>query len=439
MSATLIEVVFILLLIGANGVFAMSELAVVSARKARLRQRAEEGDREAGRALQLADDPNRFLSTVQVGITLVGTCAGAFGGLTIAESIADALRGTPFLAPYSKTIGLAVVVLSISYFSLVLGELVPKRLAMSNPERIAAAVARPLWVLSAVGVPIVWFLSQSTEVVLRLLGVGPSPAASVTEEEVRFLLKEGTEAGVFERAEQEMVKRVLRLGDQRAGNLMTPRTDVVWIDAADSPEEVRRVVSEFPHSQYPVCEQTLDNVLGVAHVKDLLADRAARQPFDLRGVLRIPPFLYEGARGLKVLETFKKTGTRVSIVLDEYGSVRGILTPSDILVAIVGDLPTEDEVGDRPIVQRPDGSWLLDGMLDFSEFRDLFEARRPPAGEYRTIAGLVLEQLGRIPSSGDAFEWEGLRFEVVDMDDKRVDKVLVTPPTDQADSGSADS
>ena len=282
-------------------------------------------------------------------------------------------------------------------------------------------------------------MSLSTEVVLRILGVRHPPEASVTEEEIHFLLKEGTEAGVFERAEQEMVKRVFRLGDQRAGNLMTPRNDVVWIDVADSPDEVRRKVTEFPHSQFPVCEQTLDIVLGVVHVKDLLLGGFVRQPFDVRGILRVPLFIYEGTLGLRVLETFKRTGTRVAIVLNEYGSVEGLLTPIDILEAIVGDMPTESAVGDERIVQRPDGSWLLDAMLDFREFQDVFEAIKLPQGDYRTIAGLVLEQLGRIPSPGDFFEWEGLKFEVVDMDGNRVDKVLVTPPPGRNHGGNAAS
>ena len=427
MSAILIEIGFILLLIGANGLFAMSELAIVSARRPRLQMRASKGDRGAAIALELAADPNRFLSTVQVGITLVSTLAGVFGGATIAENIADRLEPFPSFAPYSETIGLVVVVAGISYLSLVLGELVPKRLAMSNPERIAAAVARPLGRLSRIGIPVVHFLSVSTEVVLRLLRIRPSEEPPITAAEVGALVKEGAAAGVFEEAEHDMVKRVFRLGDTRAVALMTPRTEVVWIDAADPPGEVRHKLTESPHSRFPVCDGTLDNVLGTVHTKDLLVHGFGGKPFDIKGLLTVPLLIYEGMPGLKVLELFKKTGTHMALVLDEYGSVVGMLTLTDILEAIVGDLPASDATPDQRAVRREDGSWLLDGMLTLDEFRDIFEGVELPDGDYETLAGFVMVQLSRIPATGDRFEWEGLSFEVVDMDGNRIDKVLVAP------------
>ena len=427
MSTVLLEVLFILLLIAANGVFAMSEMAIVASRKARLRQWADEGNRRARIALEMANDPNRFLSTVQVGITMVGTLAGVFGGATIAENIAVRLEQVPRLAPYGETIGLAVVVAGIAYFSLVFGELVPKRLALSNPERIAAIVAVPLRLLSVVGVPMIKLLSVSTEIVLRLLGIRPSTEPTVTEEEIRALVKEGAKSGVLEEVEHEMVKRVFRLGDKRASALMTPRTEVVWIDVADSPDELRRKITESPHSRFPVSDGTLDNVLGVVQVKDLLVHGFAGRPFDFKGLLIVPLFIYEGTTGLKVLEMFKNTGTHIAFVLDEYGSVEGLLTLNDILEAIVGDMPSEADADDPRAVQRPDGSWLLDGMLSIDEFDDLFEPIRLPEGDYQTLAGFVVTQMGRIPSVADSFVWGEFKFEVMDMDANRVDRLLVAP------------
>lgn len=427
MTPILAEALFVAMLIAANGAFAMSELAVISARKARLRQRAERGDHKARAALDLAEDPNRFLSTVQVGITLVSTLAGVFGGATIAESIAARLERVAALAPYAEAISLVVVVAGIAYVSLVFGELVPKRLAMSDPERFASAVAGPLRWLSAAGVPLVRLLSLSTEAVLQLLGVRPSDEPPVTQEEVNILLKEGTRAGIFAPAEQEMVRRALRLGGRRASQLMMPRNEVVWLDPSDSPEEVRRKVTGSPHSQFPVCDGSLDGVLGMVRAKDLLASGLNGRAFDIKGLLQVPFFIYEGTRGLRVLEMFRSSGRQVAIVLSEYGSVAGLLTPSDILKAIVGDLQGEAEAGDRRAVERPDGSWLVDGALAADEFLDLTEVARLPRGEFHTVAGLVLAQLGRIPAVADSFEWDGLKFEVVGMDGHRIDKVLVTP------------
>lgn len=425
MSTLLMEVLFILLLIAANGVFAMSEMAIVASRKARLRQWADEGNRRARVALEMANDPNRFLSTVQVGITMVGTLAGVFGGATIAENIAVRIEQIPRLAPYGETIGLAVVVAGITYFSLVVGELVPKRLALSHPERIASFVALPLQLLSIVGVPIIHLLSHSTEIILRMLGIRASTEPTVTEEEIRALVKEGAKTGVLEEVEHEIVKRVFRLGDKRASALMTPRTEVVWIDVADSPDEVRRKITESPHSRFPVCDGTLDNVLGVIQVKDLLLRGFEGRPYDFKGLLIVPLLIYEGMTGLKVLEMFKNTGTHIALVLDEYGSVEGLLTLNDILEAIVGGMPSDSEADEPMAVQRSDGSWLLDGMLSVDEFGDLFEPIRLPEGDYQTLAGFVVTKLGRIPAVADSFVWGDLKFEVMDMDANRVDRLLV--------------
>jgi putative hemolysin len=425
MSAILIEVLFIALLIAANAIFAMSEVAIVASRKARLRQWAEAGDRRARTALEMVNDPNRFLSTVQVGITLLGTLAGVFGGATIAENLAERLEQVPRLAPYGETIGLLVVVAGIASFALIFGELVPKRLASSNPERFASMLAAPLRVLALVGVPIIRLLNASSEIVLRLLRIRPSEEPTLTAEEIRALVKEGAQTGAVAKAEHEMVKRVFRLGDKRASALMTPRNEVIWIDMADSPEDVRRKITECPHSRFPVCDQTLDNVIGVVQVKDLLVRGFLGRPYDFKGLLIVPLLIYEGMTGLKVLDMFKKTGTHIALVLDEYGSVEGLLTLNDILESIVGAMSSEAEDVDQMAVQRSDGSWLLDGMLSIDEFDDLFEPIRLPEGDYQTLAGFVVMQMGRIPSVADSFVWGELRFEVMDMDANRVDRMLV--------------
>lgn len=430
MPSIAVEILVILLLMIVNGVFAMSELAIVSARKARLQQFANKGDAKARVALELANSPNQFLSTVQVGISLIGILTGAFGGATIADKVAQALKMVPLLAPYSQGLALGLVVVTITYLSLILGELVPKRLAMHNPEGIATAIAMPMRMLAAIVYPIVHLLSASTELVLRLLRIGPSTEPEVTEEEIKVLIQQGTEAGTFEEAEQDMVERVFRLGDRRASALMTPRPDIVWLDLDDPQEENQKQIIASVHSRFPVCQGGLDNVLGVVHVNDLLSKVLAGQAIDLIGSVRQPLFVPESTRALKVLELFKQSGTHLALVVDEYGVIQGIVTLNDILEAIIGDIPSIDPEEDPQAVQREDGSWLLDGMLSIDEFKELFEVEEIPGeekGNYHTLGGLVIMHLGRIPTAADHFEWSGLRFEVMDMDGNRVDKVLVMP------------
>lgn len=426
MSQVLEEMAVILLLVGANGLFAMAELAVLSARKPQLRQWAEAGDRRARVALELVDDPNRFLSTVQVGITTVGTLAGAFGGATLAAELAARIERVPILIPYAEAIALGVVVVGIAYVSLVLGELVPKRLALGRPERIALAVATPLRVLSIIGIPIVRILAGSTEFVLRACGVRAAERPPITEEEVQFLVQEGARAGVFEPAEQEMIQRVFRLDNLRASALMTHRAEIVWIDRTDPPDQVRLKVTGSEHSRFPVCDGELDKVLGIVQARDLLAQTASGWPFDLRGLLRMPLLIYERMPALRVLEQFQRTGTHIALILDEYGGVGGLLSLHDIMEAIVGALPPAGEPAEPKAVPRPDGSWLLDGRITRQEFEDLFPPARLPEGNYETLAGFVLMQLGCIPAVADRFEWGGFRFEIVDMDGNRIDQVLVT-------------
>ncbi|AFY50463.1 CBS domain-containing protein [Nostoc sp. PCC 7524] len=442
MSSITFEILIILVLIIANGVFSMSEMAIVSARKVRLQQLANQGDAKARAALKLAESPNNFLSTIQVGISLIGILTGAFGGATIASRLAVHIRRIPFLALYSEAISFGIVVLIITYLSLIVGELVPKRLALNNPERIAATVAIPMRALAALASPAVHLLSASTEMVLRTLGITPSEEPLVTEEEIKILIEQGTEAGTFEAAEQDMVERVFRLGDRPVNSFMTPRPDIVWLDLDDSQEENRQKLSENAYSRYPVCQGGLDNVLGMIPVTDLLARSFRGEHLDLTVGLRQPVFVPESTRGLKVLELFKQTATHMALVVDEYGVIQGLLTLNDIMSEIVGDVPATPGEYEPQAVQREDGSWLLDGMLPVEEFLELFgmvELEFEERGSYQTLGGFVITHLGRIPTAADHFQWRGMRIEVMDMDGNRVDKVLVVPKVNQGDEIEAKS
>ncbi|MBG1258461.1 hemolysin family protein [Nostoc commune] len=442
MSSITFEILIILVLIIANGVFSMSEMAIVSARKVRLQQLANQGDVKAKAALKLAESPNHFLSTVQVGISLIGILTGAFGGATIANRLAVYVKLVPFLAPYSEPLSFGIVVLIITYLSLIVGELVPKRLALNNPEKIASIVAIPMQALSAIASPMVYLLSASTDLILRLLGITASTEPQVTEEEIKILIEQGTEAGTFEEAEQDMVERVFRLGDRPVSYLMTPRPDIVWLDLDDSPEENRQKMVDSVYSRYPVCQEGLDNVLGVMPVTDLLARSFRGEPLDLTVGLRQPVFVPESTRGLKVLELFKQTITHMALVVDEYGVIQGLVTLNDIMSEIVGDVPSTDGQDQPQAVQREDGSWLLDGMLPVEEFLELFgmeEWKSEESGSYQTLGGFVITNLGRIPAAADHFEWQSMRIEVMDMDGNRVDKVLVVPkPSKSADTKKSD-
>ncbi|MHC5937514.1 hemolysin family protein [Nostoc sp.] len=442
MSPITFEILIILVLIIANGVFSMSEMAIVSARKVRLQQLANQGDAKAKAALKLAESPNHFLSTVQVGISLIGILTGAFGGATIANRLAIYLKFVPLLAPYSEPISFGIAVLLITYLSLIVGELVPKRLALNNPEKIASIVAIPMQALATIASPVVYLLSASTDLILRVLGITASTEPQVTEEEIKILIEQGTEAGTFEEAEQDMVERVFRLGDRPVSYLMTPRPDIVWLDLDDSAEENRQKMVDSAYSRYPICQGGLDNVLGVIPVTDLLARSFRGEPLDLTVGLRQPVFVPESTRGLKVLELFKQTITHMALVVDEYGVIQGLVTLNDIMSEIVGDVPSTDGQDQPQAVQREDGSWLLDGMLPVEEFLELFgmeEWQPDERGSYQTLGGFVITNLGRIPAAADYFEWQSMRIEVMDMDGNRVDKVLVIPKASKsADTKKSD-
>ncbi len=434
------ELLIILLLIVANSVFAMSEAALLSARKARLQQRANQGDRRAAAALELANQPSTFLATVQIGITLIGILAGAFGGAAIASSLAEALRSVPFLAPSAEPLAFGLVVLLTTYLSLIIGELVPKRLALTNPERIIGLVAAPMRLLSRLAAPLVRFLDGSTNLVLILLGARASTEPEVTEEEIRVMIAQGTQAGTFEEAERELVDGVFRLADVRVDALMTPRTEVTWFDVNEPIESVRDKLVKSGKSRFPVARGSLDDVIGVVRAKDLLGRALANEPFDLTACLQPPLFVPESLTALKLLNRFRDANTHIALIIDEYGGLRGVVTIADVLAEIVGGIYLE-ETSEPEVVQREDGSWLVDGMIMIDELAELFPMLRLPdesEREYQTLGGYLMSQFGRIPQVSDVYEADGLRFEIVDMDGYRVDRVLVSQvPPETPEAGMA--
>ncbi|MEN4041117.1 MAG: hemolysin family protein [Anaerolineaceae bacterium] len=430
MPDALRDTLLIVLLILANGLFAAAEIALVSARRVRLEQRAEEGNAAAKTALELSNAPNRFLSTVQIGITLVGILSGALGGATLSEYLAPEIARIPFIEPAAEVIALVLVVLLITYFSLVMGELIPKRLALNNPEGIAMLAARPMNLLSRLTSPLVTFLGKSTDLGLRIIGVRLSEEPPITEEELIGLLEQGTRVGVFAEAEQDIVQSVFRFGDRRVDSVMTPRTEMAWLDM-DAPlaETIQKAV-ESQYSLLPVSKGDLDNVQGILEVKDLLVAHLNDQPVDLRQLIKQPFFVPESIPMLRVLEEVRARGLTLAIVLDEYGGVLGMVTLIDILKALVGDIPTADDAFEPLVVRRPDGSWLIDGLMRVDELMELLDLDALPDQErvgYQTLGGMIMSLSGEIPTTGQSLQALGYQFEVVDMDGRRVDKVLVTP------------
>lgn len=430
------EILIVFLLILANGIFALSEMAVVSARKTRLQQRANDGDKGAEAALALSKEPTRFLSTTQVGITTIGILSGAVGGATIAEELAAALDRIAWLAPYSEAVSVGIVVLAITYFSLIIGELVPKRIALNNAERIASMVAGPMGALARLGAPVVALLSTSTETVLRLLGNKPSGEPSITEEEVKMMIFEGAQAGVFEDAEQEIVARVFRLADRKASSLMTYRTEVTVLDIDDPLDINLEKITASGHSRFPVYKGNPDNILGIIQVKDLFAQQNRSQTVDFQTAVQPVEFVPEAMSALELLEHMRRVKSHLALIIDEFGGITGLVTINDVLEAIVGDIPTlEDSIQEPDIVEREDGSYLLDGMLSTEEFKDLLDLDILPEEElagYETLGGMIMAEIGHIPQAGEHVHWGGWRFEVVDMDGYRVDKVLVARMQDPA-------
>ncbi|MFO1072655.1 MAG: hemolysin family protein [Geminicoccaceae bacterium] len=431
-----LQMLAVLALIALNGFLAMAELSMVSARPARLKQLARRGNRGAAAALDLLKDPTGFLSSVQVGITLIGVLAGAFSGATLGTALAGLLRSWGVPAGTADTAAIGLVVLAITYLSLILGELVPKRLAMAEPERLACRVARPMQVTARLATPAVWLLRLSTVAVLRLLGAQAAGRSGVTGEEIRALLAEGAEAGVVQQAEHEMIQAIMRIADRPVRSIMTPRVDLVWLDARLSREAVRAALASAGHSRYPVTRHGLEEVVGVLHVRRLAAAPPAG-PFDLATLVEPPLMVPEGTPVLRLIEQFRRTGRHFAIVVDEYGVVEGVATPADVLAAIAGDLPEGPDAADlAEVTRREDGSWLADGRLEVHRAEQLLDLE--PAtleGPYATLAGFILWQLGHMPRVGEAFTSHGHRFEVVDLDGRRIDKVLIAPAA-RADAAS---
>ncbi len=425
----MIEIVIVLLLIIINGIFAMAEIAVISARKSHLEKQAKEGDKNAQAALELSVSPSRFLSTIQIGITFIGIFAGAFGGETIAENLALSIQKVSFLAPYSEGLSLFLVVTVITYLSLVIGELVPKRLALNFPEEIAKITSRPMNFLSRIASPLVTGLSWSTDKLLQLLKVKKDNRPSITEEEIQLLIKEGAKMGVFQIEERDILERTMLLNDKQVNILMTPRKDIIWLDVNSGFKNLRNKIIKNPRSYFPVCQDNVDNIVGIVRTKDLLTNFLIKDRIDLRKYLRKPLFIPESMNSLKVLEAFRKSKIRIALVIDEYGHIQGLLSLTDILEALVGDIPTIGEPEEKDIIKRNDNTYLVDGLVSIDRFKEYFKLKRIPEedrGIFHTIAGFIMHKLNRVPVSGDSFQANGLRFEVVDMDNNRVDKVLIT-------------
>ncbi len=418
------EVFIILGLILLNGVFAMSEMSLISSRKVRLENEAKRGDKKAGKALALASNPDKFLSTVQIGITSIGILTGFFSGANIVQWLSEQFATIPVLAVYAHTLAVVSVVILVTYVSLVLGELVPKRIAMSHPERYAKAVAGPMNFISKVGIPFIWLLSASTNGVLKLFGVSPTPTGKVTEEEIKAILQEGTDDGEIQEVEHDIVERVFNLSDRDVNTLMTHRNDLVWLDVEDSIDEIRKTIQERVYNVYPVASEQLDEIVGVVLLKEFFAD-FQNEDFNLRNYIRPAQFVPETMSAYNVLELFRKSQQFYALISDEFGSIQGMLTINDLTEALVGNIIEPDE-HEEQIVEREDGSWLVDGQYSFYDFLAFFDMEDLyQEHDYNTLSGLILDILERIPAEAEKLRWKDFEMEIVDMDAARIDKVLV--------------
>ena len=422
------ELLIILFLVLLNGIFSMSEIALVSSRKSRLEAASRNGDTSAKAALKLANSPTRFLSTVQIGITLIGLLTGMYSGDNLTSELELFINTIPLLSEYSHTLAVGTVLVGITYLSLVLGELVPKRLGMANPEAISKFMATPMNLLSRITAPFIWLLGFSSDLIIKMLNIKQGENA-VTEEEIKSLIQEGTSGGVFEEIEQEIVHNVFQLGDRKVTSLMTNRQEIVWLDVEDSVEENKAKIFESRHSIYPVCRDTVDDVVGLIYVKDLIAQDLEEQLGNLANIVREPVYLPESNRAYQALEKFKEQKVYYGIIVDEYGGMLGVVTLHDIMDALVGDISEANEE-DSEIVKREDGSFLIDAQIPFDDFVQYFEiniqeADRKEFTGFNTLGGFVLHVLEDIPKTGEKFKWKHFDFEVVDMDRSRIDKLLV--------------
>ena len=428
----MLELAIAFFLIALNGIFALSELAIVSARRPRLKAMAEQGRSGASTALALMEDSGRFLSTVQIGITLVGILAGAFSGAALGDRLTQIFleRGMPEGA--AEPLGYGLVIGLITYFSIVIGELVPKQLALRHPEGIACAMAPLMLVVSKVGAPAVWLLNASTRLIFSLFGTADEGDNTVTEEEIKMLVGEAESAGVIEEEERRMISGVLRLGDRPVRGLMTPRTDVDWIDLEDDEESIRTLLIETPHSRLPVTEGSSDNVIGVVQSRGLLASLLSGQPMDVRAHLQQAPVIPDTLYALDALAVLRDSAVPMALVHDEYGHFEGIVTPADALEAIVGAFRSDGDAPDPDAVRRDDGSWLLAGSMPVDEMAEILGVHLPENRSYHTVGGLVISEIQHLPETGEHVDALGWRFEVVDLDGRRIDKVLATSLTHRA-------
>jgi putative hemolysin len=430
MNNIFLSILIIFLLIIINGIFAMSEISLISARKVRLQQMSKDGVRSAQVALDISENPNKFLSTVQIGITLIGILSGALGGASISADLSLIFQDVSWLKPYSEILSVAIVVLLTTYFSLVIGELIPKRLGMNSPEKIASAVAMPMKAISWLTSPIVKLLSASTDIGLKILGIEKSKDPIITEEEIKILMKQGTQSGIFESAEEDMVTGIFRLGERYIDSIMTPRTEIEWIDLDEPFEVILEQVINSNHSRFPVATGELDNVQGMLLGKDLLSKSLNGATPSIPDIIQTPLFVPDSTSALKALDLIKEAGAHAALVIDEFSGVLGMVTLYDVLKSIVGSIPTAGEEEEIQIIQREDGSWLLDGLLDIDDIKELLGIETLPEEDrvgFQTLGGFMMTMLDSIPEVGQYFDVYNMRFEIVDMDGKRVDKVLVHP------------
>jgi putative hemolysin len=418
------EILIILFLILLNGVFSMSEIALISARKNRLETAAKKGNTNAKVALDLANSPNKFLSTVQIGITLIGILTGIYSGDKITSDVKLFVESFETLKPYAHTLSVGIVVVVLTFFSLVLGELLPKRIGLNYPEAIAKGVAVPMKMVSIITMPFIWLLTISTEGILKILKIRPTADGKVTEEEIKAIIKEGTEGGEVQEIEQDIVERVFHIGDRKVNSLMTHRKSIVYLSYDDTIEELKAKVLDELHSVYPVCHENLDDVVGIVLLKDLFAG-FEKGPFDLKSITKDPVYLIEHTSAYKALENFKKSKVHYALVTDEYGVFQGIITLNDILEALVGDAADfyEDEF---KLIPREDGTWLVDGHYSLHDFLTYFDMDEL-INDYdvTTLSGLIMTELGNIPKTGEKLIWNKFELEVIDMDGVKIDKVLV--------------
>lgn len=417
------EIFIIVGLILLNGILSMSEIALVSARKARLELEAKRGNKSAQTALKLAGEPDRFLSTIQIGITLIGILTGLYSGEAFAYNLAEVVRHVPVFEPYALGLSKTVIVIIVTYLTLIMGELVPKRIGMGYAERVSMLVARPMFLLSKLALPFVWLLSKSTSFVIKITGIKANEENKVTEEEIKAIVKEGFDGGEVQEVEQDIVERVFNLGDRNVGSIMTHRSDLVWLDVTDSIEKIREKVQENLFNIYPVASEKFDNIKGVVYLKDLFG-RIDEPDFSLEQVIRPAQYLPENQSVYNALEQFKQARVKYGIVTDEFGGIQGIVTLKDIMEGLIGQVP---EIGEEAeITQRADGSWLVDGQYNFYDFLEYFDLEDLYAEhDYNTLSGLILEILERVPKTGETLTWLNFEFEIVDMDGARIDKVLV--------------